>query len=232
VDAVRWHADRTPDRVHLHLRNEDGTERPITYGEMVAASTALGGALRTRGVARGERVALMLRIERAFFETFLGTLLIGAVPASAPLVNELAGVMAEEKMEAIAAGDPAEPDRFVAALLFPGVQLLVVSARYSAPALLAEQLERKGYRDIYAALHGAPIAETKFFVQDMGVDGLHLEPGASVDVVYQRNVEQTMFDGHPEQHGMSKAAYAEKFEQADERYSHLLRLLIDQAAPR
>jgi fatty-acyl-CoA synthase len=80
VDTLRWHADRTPGRVHLHLRNEDGTETPITYGELVAASTALGGALRARGVAKGERVALMLRTERAFFETFLGTLLIGAVP--------------------------------------------------------------------------------------------------------------------------------------------------------
>ena len=23
VDALRWHADRTPDRIHIHLRNDD-----------------------------------------------------------------------------------------------------------------------------------------------------------------------------------------------------------------
>ena len=80
VDALRWHAERTPDRVHIYLRNDDGTETPITYGELLTASTAAGGGLRDSRRHQGRPVALMLRTERAFFETFFAALTIGAVP--------------------------------------------------------------------------------------------------------------------------------------------------------
>jgi 1-acyl-sn-glycerol-3-phosphate acyltransferase len=80
VDALRWHADRSPDRTHIHLRNDDGTETPLTYGELNTAATALASGLQALGIAKGDRVAVMLRTERAFFETFLAALLIGAVP--------------------------------------------------------------------------------------------------------------------------------------------------------
>ncbi len=80
VEAMRWHAERSPDRVHIHLRNDDGTERPITYGELATAAADLGSGLQDLGITKGDRVALMLRTERAFFESFFGALLIGAVP--------------------------------------------------------------------------------------------------------------------------------------------------------
>ena len=80
VEALRWHAERTPDRIHIHLRNDDGTETPITYGELVRTATAISGGLRQLGVTKGDCVALMLRTERAFFETFFAILMIGAVP--------------------------------------------------------------------------------------------------------------------------------------------------------
>jgi fatty-acyl-CoA synthase len=80
VDVLRWHAEYTPDRIHIRLRNDDGTETPITYGELLRASTAVAGGLRDGGITRGDRVALMLRTERAFFEVFFGTLMSGAVP--------------------------------------------------------------------------------------------------------------------------------------------------------
>jgi acyl carrier protein len=79
-EALRWHAERTPERVHIHLRNDDGTEVPITYGELAAAAMKVGGGLRHLGITKGDRVAIMLRTERAFFETFFATLAIGAVP--------------------------------------------------------------------------------------------------------------------------------------------------------
>lgn len=80
VEALHWHADHAPERVHIHLRNEDGTETPIAYGELVTASKTVSDGLRALGMTKGDRVALMLRTERAFFEVFFGTLLIGAVP--------------------------------------------------------------------------------------------------------------------------------------------------------
>ena len=80
VEALRWHAVRSPDRAHIHLRNDDGTETPITYRELATGATALGSGLQDLGTTKGDRVALMLRTERAFFETFFAALLIGAVP--------------------------------------------------------------------------------------------------------------------------------------------------------
>jgi 1-acyl-sn-glycerol-3-phosphate acyltransferase len=79
VDVLYWHAERTPDRVHIHLR-EDHEETPIRYGELLTASQRVGAGLRALGVSRGHTVAIMLRTEAAFFPAFLGTLIAGAVP--------------------------------------------------------------------------------------------------------------------------------------------------------
>ena len=151
--------------------------------------------------------------------------LVVAGSSSAPLARELARVMADHKMDAIAALDPANPGRFVAALFLPG-QLLVVSAQYPAGAVLAEHLARKAYREVYGALNDATVRDTKFFVQDIGADGLD-STGESIDVTYENAVEQTIFDGHPERHKISKKAYDEKCHQADDRYSGVF-----EAAPR
>ena len=43
--------------------------------------------------------------------------------------RKLVRLMASQKLGAVAARDPDSPDRFVAALVFPKVQLLVVSAQ-------------------------------------------------------------------------------------------------------
>jgi 1-acyl-sn-glycerol-3-phosphate acyltransferase len=80
VDVLRWHAERTPDRVHIHLRQDDGIEVPITYGEVLSGSMAVSAGLRTLGVGKGDRVALMLRTEQAFFSAFCGAIMAGAVP--------------------------------------------------------------------------------------------------------------------------------------------------------
>lgn len=80
IDALRWHVEATPERVHIRLREDDGGERAITYGALWDGAAAVAAALGGHGVARGDTVALMLRTEEAFFRIFLGTLLAGAVP--------------------------------------------------------------------------------------------------------------------------------------------------------
>jgi 1-acyl-sn-glycerol-3-phosphate acyltransferase len=80
VDVLGWHAEATPDRVHVFLRDEDGGERPITYGALWRRARAIAAGLRDRRVGRGDSVAIMLRTEEAFFSTFFGVLLAGGVP--------------------------------------------------------------------------------------------------------------------------------------------------------
>jgi len=80
VEALRWHAERSPERVHIFLRNDDGTEEPIRYGRLWSRASAIAAGLVERRLEVGERVALMLRTEAAFFEAFFGVLLAGGVP--------------------------------------------------------------------------------------------------------------------------------------------------------
>jgi fatty-acyl-CoA synthase len=80
VEVLRWHAETDPGRVHVFLREDDGRERPIRYGELWNGAAAIAAGLRERGLGSGERVALMLRTEEAFFTAFFGTLVAGGVP--------------------------------------------------------------------------------------------------------------------------------------------------------
>ena len=80
VDALEWHASRTPDRVHIYLREDEGDETPITYGALWQTSIEVAKGLAARGVNPRETVAIMLRTEEAFFASFIGTLLAGCVP--------------------------------------------------------------------------------------------------------------------------------------------------------
>src|ERR1700680_3454586 len=142
--------------------------------------------------------------------------------------GELTALLQQQHLNAVAAKDPTAPDRYVAALFFPDVQLLVVSARYPAPALLQQQLDQKQYQEVYAALQGAGIPDSKRFVQDLKADGLHAKPADAVDIVYEHVTDQMIFDGNPGSHKMTEKAYTEKLVRTDSEYSRVLALLVDQ----
>jgi len=157
-------------------------------------------------------------------------LLAAASPAGAQerqspaLVGSLASLMTARQLDAVAAQDPESPDRFVAALLMPDVQLLIVSAQYPAPAELLAQLAQRQYRDVYTALHQPSAQQTRFFLMDIGCDGLRTG-GDAVDVLYEKGTTQTLFDGRWKQQGLSETAYAKRAQDAEARYSRLLSIL-------
>src|SRR5215510_5649052 len=91
---------------------------------------------------------------------------------SVPLAKQLAAALDGAKLDTIAAADPSSPDTFVAALYFANLQLLVVSAKYTAPQLLTAKVDKKDYRDVYIDLNSASVPESKTFVEDLGADGL------------------------------------------------------------
>jgi 1-acyl-sn-glycerol-3-phosphate acyltransferase len=80
TEALRWHAERNPERINVFLREDDGSEHEISYGRLWSRATAIAGGLAERRLEAGERVALMLRTEHDFFEAFLGVLLAGGIP--------------------------------------------------------------------------------------------------------------------------------------------------------
>jgi len=83
LDVLRYRAMHDAERTHLLITEElEGKERSVTltFGELYAAAQRCAAELARRGVPAGGRVALMLRTSRAFFVSYAGILLAGAIP--------------------------------------------------------------------------------------------------------------------------------------------------------
>lgn len=149
---------------------------------------------------------------------------------SAAAAKQLVQALDAAKLDAIAAADPADPGTFVAALYFAGSQILVVSAKYSAPPLLNTKIASKEFRDIYIDLNSASVAGTKIFVIDQGIDGLVAKPdGDQAADTYENGKTTVSFDGDWRKAKMSEDDYMKTFVSADERYAKILALLTAQA---
>src|SRR5690349_3759748 len=83
IDVIRYRAKHNAEEAHL-LITEEGPEgestSTLTFGELHAAAQRLAEELARRGVPAGGRVALILPTSRAFFVTYAGILLAGAIP--------------------------------------------------------------------------------------------------------------------------------------------------------
>jgi hypothetical protein len=151
------------------------------------------------------------------------------VASSASSAKKLTGLMAAGQLDAVAAHDASQPDRFVAALLYPNAELLVIAAKYDVPPALQLLLDQKKYRDVYGILQTSPGASEQVFFIDMLADGLSAE---SADVLYEPGNKQTVFDETwRKQHALGEHEYLAKFETADTLYTRLLQTLIDAVAP-
>ncbi|GAC1622026.1 MAG: AMP-binding protein [Candidatus Acidiferrum sp.] len=83
LDVLRYRAAHDADRAHLLITEErEGVDQELTltFGELHAAAQRCAEELARRGVPAGGRVALMLPTGRAFFVSFAGILLAGAIP--------------------------------------------------------------------------------------------------------------------------------------------------------
>jgi hypothetical protein len=129
--------------------------------------------------------------------------------------------MTAKGLDSFAIEDPETPNRFLAALLIPNVQLLVVAAEYPAPEDLKAHLDLKNYRDVYIALHQPASASTRFFLMDLDLDGIQSK-GEAVDILYDGTESHTFFNGDWRGQGLSEAEYKSRLEGAERRYSRVL----------
>ena len=145
---------------------------------------------------------------------------------SAPLVNQLVTLLDARKLDSIAAKS-GNPDEFVGALYFPGSQLLVVGARYSAPQRMEAQIAQKNYRDIYIDLNSASVPQSKVFISDLGANGLrprreNNQPFDTVDI----GGKSYTFDGDWDRAKISEEEYKKTFQITEQQYVHMLEALI------
>ena len=148
---------------------------------------------------------------------------------SVALAKQLVAALDAAKLDSVAAKDPNAPDTFIAALYYPGAQLLVVSAKYTAPQLLDARLGKKEYRDTYIDLSSASVPESKIFVQDALADGLKAKHDDNTPFdIYEVAGKPMNFDGDWKKQKLSEQEYMKAFGAADDRYSSMLTALIEQ----
>jgi hypothetical protein len=146
---------------------------------------------------------------------------------SASLARELVKTLTSQQLEAIAAQDPDDPERFIAALVAPG-QLLVVSKRHTSPAAIQARVAQRQYRDVYVDLQSSPPTDGGWFLQDMQADGLCAGRDQIADILYSGKDAPALFDGDWKARGLSEKEYQQQLTAADQRYTRLLEVLLRQ----
>jgi fatty-acyl-CoA synthase len=123
------------------FREERGRERVRPYAEVLSASLTIAGALRDRGLSRGDRVAIIVPDPEPFLLSFLGTSVGGFVPVPLypPLEIRKLTAYLEHARRIFAAAAPA------LVITTPAIRRLLGTLRASVPSLRAivavEELE-------------------------------------------------------------------------------------------
>jgi hypothetical protein len=143
---------------------------------------------------------------------------------SAEAAATLTKLLAERRLEAVAARDPNDPTRFISALYMPGSQLLVVSARYPVPPALEQRIAEGKFRDAYLDIQGAGTRDGRFFVMDLQADGLRSDPDPNqpFDIIYKNGIDQVTYDGDWKAQKLTQAKYVERFAADDREYARML----------
>ena len=138
------------------------------------------------------------------------------------------------KMDSVAARDPEEPGRYVAALYIEDSQLLVISAPYKVPAVLDKLIASGNYKDAYLNLQAVADHKGHFFVVDSLADGLKKVP--DVDQPFDSTTidgsVMVMFDGKWDAQKLNQAAYESMFAKDDARYARMLTVLANELRKR
>jgi hypothetical protein len=148
---------------------------------------------------------------------------------SAATARTLRTLLDAQKLDAVAAQDSASSTRFIAALYYPGAQLLVVSADYAVPDQLQQRLAARQFRDAYMDLQGAGARVGKVFVTDLRADGLHRAPekGEPFDIVYRNGSQHAAYDGDWAAQRVDESDYHRRFARDDGEYAHMLQMLVE-----
>jgi 1-acyl-sn-glycerol-3-phosphate acyltransferase len=80
VDVLRWYGEVASDRIHIRVLGATGVEDELSYGALHREAAHAAAGLLDRGLAPGDKVAIMLPTGRSYFVTFMGVLLAGGVP--------------------------------------------------------------------------------------------------------------------------------------------------------
>jgi hypothetical protein len=143
---------------------------------------------------------------------------------SAQLAAELRTLLDSQKMDSVAA--KLGTDQFIGALYFPGSQLLVVKARYTAYERMDENIAKKAYRDVYIDLNSASVPQTKVLISDGGADGLYARRRQNQLDTAEVGGKGYSFDGDWRKAKISEQEYTKAFQSSDAEYISMLEALV------
>jgi hypothetical protein len=143
---------------------------------------------------------------------------------SAQLAAELRKMLDARKLDSAAA--KLGTDEFIGALYFPGSQLLVVKARYTAYERMDENIAKKAYRDVYIDLNSASVPQTKVLISDGGADGLFARRRQNQLDTAEIQGKGYSFDGDWRKAKISEQEYMKAFQASDAEYVAMLEALV------
>ena len=143
---------------------------------------------------------------------------------STQLAGELKKLLDSRKLDSAAA--KLGTDQFIGALYFPGSQLLVVKARYTAYERMDENIAKKAYRDVYIDLNSASVPETKVLISDGGADGLFARRRQNQLDTAEIQGKGYSFDGDWRKAKISEQEYMKAFQASDADYVSILEALV------
>ena len=79
-EMLAWHCERHPDRTHALLYGEQGDVVPVSYGGLLVQARSVARGLSALSIDPGRTVAIMLPTGLDYLASFLGVLLVGAIP--------------------------------------------------------------------------------------------------------------------------------------------------------
>jgi hypothetical protein len=175
--------------------------------------------------------------QRAGF-AILGVLALAAAPGaqsksaskSAEAAVTLAKQLEQAKLQYIATRDPAEAGRFIAAVHFPGTNLMVISAMYGTPVLLNEKLLQRKFQDAYVDLNAASERSSRIFVEDLLANGFPMAKGKNQPFdAFESHGKRIVFDFDWRKQKLTQAEYFAALTDADDQYTRMLGLLLAEA---
>ena len=161
----------------------------------------------------------------------LGGVSVAAQQTQSPaLAKELVAELAKKKQECVIAKDPDVAGQYIAALHLPGLQLLVVSAKFADTAGMDFRMFSGDCMNGYADINAAVTATDRVVINDLGADGLVAIPKkeAPRDGI-TRGGKEVKLDGDLKSLKAAKITpeeFQKTFNDAEQTYSTYLRLLI------
>ncbi len=80
IDVLDWHAEKHPERNHIHIYSDTDEGPQISYGQLKSGALKIAAGLQARGLLRGDTVSLMLPTSEDYFFCFFGILYAGGIP--------------------------------------------------------------------------------------------------------------------------------------------------------